>query len=104
VALAQRYVRVLRDDPSAGFEGYQLAVPADEESLRQRRPQVEAIWATLLHDWQLGYINPPPTYSRALDSQRLRTAELDRCCAPRAPASTWRCCSRPAWNWSTSTR
>lgn len=69
---AQRYVRVLRDDPSAGFEGYQLADENDEESLRAVDRQVEAIWATLLHDWRLGYINPPPTYSGTLDSQRLR--------------------------------
>jgi hypothetical protein len=73
VLLAQRYTRVLRDDPSAGFEGYQLARPGDEESLRGVDRQVEAIWATLLHDWQLGYINPPPSYSGALDSQRLRS-------------------------------
>ncbi len=72
VAQAQRYVRVLRDDPTAGFEGYQLADPADEESLRGVDRQVQALWSTLLHDWQLGYINPPPTYSEALDSQRLR--------------------------------
>ena len=70
--MAQRYNRVLRDDPSAGFEGYQLADPADEDSLRGVDRQVEAIWATLLHDWRLGYINPPPTYSGTLDSQRLR--------------------------------
>ena len=69
---AQRYVRVLRDDPNAGFEGYQLARAGDEESLRGVDRQVEAIWATLLHDWKLGYINPPPTYSGMLDSQRLR--------------------------------
>jgi hypothetical protein len=69
---AQRYVRVLRDDPSAGFEGYQMADENDEESLRAVDRQVEAVWATLLHDWRLGYINPPPTYSGTLDSQRLR--------------------------------
>jgi len=69
---AQRYVRVLRDDPNAGFEGYQLARAGHEDSLRCVDRQVEAIWATLLHDWKLGYINPPPTYSSALDSQRLR--------------------------------
>lgn len=69
---AQRYVRVLRDDPTAGFEGYQLANQNDEASLRAVDRQVEAIWATLLHDWQLGYINPPPSYSGTLDSQRLR--------------------------------
>ncbi len=73
VALAQRYVRVIRDDPSAGFEGYQSSDAADPESLDNVDLQVEAIWSALLHEWQLGYINPPPTYNRALDSQRLRT-------------------------------
>jgi hypothetical protein len=80
VSQAQRYNRVLRDDPTAGFEGYQCvpdsAVPAgghiDEELLRGVDRQVEALWATLLHDWQLGYVNPPPSYSKQLDSQRLR--------------------------------
>ena len=72
---AQRYVRVLRDDPSAGFEGYQVVGSGalDEEELAQVDLQVQALWATLVHEWQLGYINPPPTYSAALDSQRLRT-------------------------------
>ncbi|MBW8844972.1 MAG: hypothetical protein JF607_08385 [Burkholderiales bacterium] len=77
---SQRYNRVLRDDPTAGFEGYQCvpdsAVAADgridEELLRGVDRQVEAIWATLLHDWRLSYLNPPPSYSRQLDSQRLR--------------------------------
>lgn len=73
VERAQRYVRVLRDNPTAGFEGYQAVPVPGEESLREVDLQVQAIWATLLHEWQLGYINPPPTYSRTLDSQRLRT-------------------------------
>ncbi len=73
VSAAQRYVRVIRDDPAAGFEGYQGALADDPDSLDQVDLQVEALWATLLHEWQLGYINPPPTYSAALDSQRLRT-------------------------------
>jgi hypothetical protein len=73
VTAAQRYVRVIRDDPSAGFEGYQSAQSNDAESLDNVDLQVEAIWSALLHEWQLGYINPPPTYNRALDSQRLRT-------------------------------
>jgi hypothetical protein len=72
ITAAQRYVRVLRDAPCAGFEGYQLARAGDEVSLRGVDRQVEAIWATLLHDWRLGYINPPPSYSGGLDSQRLR--------------------------------
>ena len=73
VELAQRYVRVLRDNPSAGFEGYQAAPTTDEDQLREVDLQVQAIWAALLHEWQLGYINPPPSYSSKLDSQRLRT-------------------------------
>lgn len=72
IELAQRYVRVLRDDPTTGFEGYQLASADDEVSLRGVDRQVESIWAALLHDWRLIYVNPPPTYSAALDSQRLR--------------------------------
>ena len=76
IAQAQRYNRVLRDDPDAGFEGYQLARPGDEDSLQAVDRQVEAIWATLLHDWRLGYINPPPTYSGTLDSQRLRMPSM----------------------------
>lgn len=78
VARAQRYNRVLRDDPTAGFEGYQCVPetagpgPLGEAALRGVDRQVEAIWATLLHDWNLGYINPPPSYSGELDSQRLR--------------------------------
>ncbi|WP_395702004.1 hypothetical protein [Aquabacterium sp.] len=77
ITAAQRYVRVIRDDPNAGFEGYQAAAAGtlqpDDESLDQVDLQVEALWAALLHEWQLGYINPPPGYSAKLDSQRLRT-------------------------------
>lgn len=73
VEQAQRYVRVLRDNPDAGFEGYQAAPQTDEYLLHEVDLQVQAIWATLVHEWRLAYINPPPTYSRDLDSQRLRT-------------------------------
>lgn len=82
VSMARRYNRVLRDDPTAGFDGYQC-VPEpsgpdaiDEEALRGVDRQVEALWATLLHDWRLGYINPPPSYSGELDSQRLRVPSM----------------------------
>ena len=81
VQQAQRYVRVLRDDPTAGFEGYQAAPDDDppvEEQMTEVDLQAQALWATLLHDWQLGYINPPPTYSAELDSQRLRTPSAVR--------------------------
>lgn len=79
VTAAQRYVRVIRDDPTAGFEGYQNTSPDDPATLDQVDLQVEAIWAAILHEWQLGYINPPPTYAAVgddpwyTDSQRLRT-------------------------------
>jgi hypothetical protein len=76
VQQAQRYVRVLRDEPTAGFEGYQAVTSddsPDEQELMEVDLQVQALWATLMHDWQLGYINPPPSYSSLLDSQRLRT-------------------------------
>jgi hypothetical protein len=76
---AQRYLRVLRDDPHSGFEGYQATDASDESSLRGVDRQVEAIWAALLHDGQLSYLNPPPSYSTGLDSQRLRL-----------PSTVWR--------------
>lgn len=76
VEMAQHYVRVLRDDPAAGFDGYQsfdpkLADPASEIDL-----QVRAIWSAIVHELELGYINPPPGYSTELDSQRLRTPSM----------------------------
>ena len=73
---AQRYVRVLRDDPSAGFDGYQSLDPRAAEPAAEVDRQVQAIWATIVHELDLGYINPPPSYSTAMDSQRLRTPSM----------------------------
>jgi hypothetical protein len=73
VEKAHRYVRVLRDDPTAGFDGYQSVDSDREDPTEEVDLQVQALWSALLHEWQLGYINPPPTYSKGLDSQRLRT-------------------------------
>lgn len=70
VLSAQKYVRVLRDDALAGFEGYQ-ATDTDQVDL-----QVRALWSALLHEYRLGYINPPPAYSKESDSQRLRTPSM----------------------------
>ncbi|MCE4546447.1 MULTISPECIES: hypothetical protein [unclassified Caballeronia] len=67
---AQKYVRVLRDDPMAGFDGYQASDVAGVDL------QVRAIWSALLHEYRLGYINPPPAYSQQSDSQRLRTPTM----------------------------
>ena len=73
VEKAHRYVRVLRDDPGAGFDGYQSVDADREDPTEDVDLQVQALWSAILHEWELGYINPPPTYSRGLDSQRLRT-------------------------------
>ncbi len=72
----QRYVRVLRDDPSAGFDGYQSLDPRAPEPAAEVDRQVQAIWSTIVHELNLGYVNPPPTYSNAMDSQRLRTPSM----------------------------
>ena len=70
---AQRYVRVLRDDPTAGFEGYQAIDEERDDPTEDVDLQVQAIWSAIVHEWGLAYTNPPPTYSRGLESQRLRT-------------------------------
>jgi hypothetical protein len=71
VEAAQRYLMTLRDDPNAGFDGYQSygdgssddpGVPIDL--------QVQALWSALLYELPLSYINPPPTFTAS--SQRLR--------------------------------
>jgi hypothetical protein len=76
VSVAQRYVRVLRDDPAAGFDGYQSFDPNDPATAAEIDLQVRAIWSAIVHELRLGYINPPPGYSRELDSQRLRTPSM----------------------------
>ncbi|MDH4323668.1 MAG: CHAT domain-containing protein [Betaproteobacteria bacterium] len=76
VDAAQRYLMALRDDATAGFDGYQ-SVEATKG--RQVAPedcvlvdmQVRAIWSALLYETPLSYINPPPTFTD--ESQRLRT-------------------------------
>jgi hypothetical protein len=72
----QHYVRVLRDDPSAGFEGYQSVDPQAPEPAAEVDRQVQAIWSTIVHELNLGYINPPPSYNSAMDAQRLRTPSM----------------------------
>jgi hypothetical protein len=76
VDTAQRYVRVLRDDPSAGFDGYQSFDPKRPDSASEIDLQVQAIWSAIVHELRLGYINPPPGYSNELDCQRLRTPSM----------------------------
>jgi hypothetical protein len=76
VDVAQRYMRVLRDDPNGGFDGYQSADVGEPRTLKQIDLQVQAIWSAVVYDLRLGYINPPPSYSLDLDSQRLRTPSM----------------------------
>lgn len=76
VQRARQYLRVLADDAHVGFDGYQqLAEPegdgdVDDDQAWVVDVQVRAIWYALLHDFGLGYINPPPTFTE--QSQRLR--------------------------------
>jgi hypothetical protein len=71
IAKAVVHLRAIRDDPSAGFDGYQSIDPDSDDPTAGVDAQVAAIWSALTHDFQLGYINPPPTYT--VKSQRLRT-------------------------------
>lgn len=77
-AAARRALQVLRDDPAAGFDGYQGLAQADPAPDGPVDRQAEAIWATLLHDWQPGYISPPPSYGMGAQGQRLRTPTMLR--------------------------
>ncbi len=64
VQRSRRCLCALVDNFSAGFDGYQLGQPERVDR------QAQALWSTLSLDWQLGYINPPPTFTA--QSQRLR--------------------------------
>ena len=68
---AVRHLRVLTDDPAAGFSGYQQVRPKPEENREYVDLQVRAIWSALKYDFELSYINPPPAYAQS--SQRLRS-------------------------------
>lgn len=70
VDLAQRYLVALKDDPGAGFDGYQ-SVDEENGDFTSIDQQVSAIWWAILHDVKLSYINPPPSYAES--AQRLRT-------------------------------
>jgi len=61
---AQKYLTSLSDDRTAGFDGYQSNDP-DYVDL-----QVRAVWSALTLDYDLRYVEPPPTYAKR--SQRLR--------------------------------
>lgn len=74
VDAGQRYLWALADDSGAGFDGYQ-SVETDQQTGTLHTDgvdlQVQALWAALAFEMNLGYINPPPSYN--LSSQRVRT-------------------------------
>jgi hypothetical protein len=74
VDAAQRYLVALADDSGAGFDGYQSFDPNGaslEERARGIDYQVQALWWAIISEFNLAYINPPPTFTDK--SQRLRT-------------------------------
>lgn len=73
VEVAHKYLRSLADRVSVGFDGYQSYQSSAQEADRWEGVdcQVRAIWSALLLEYQLGYINPPPSYEAF--RQRLRT-------------------------------
>ena len=92
-ALGGNVVRVRRDAPSAGFDGYQCLDLRAADPAADVDRQVQAIWATIVDELDLGYINPPPSYSTEMDSQRLRTPSMivkDRSGTCIDPRCCWR--------------
>jgi hypothetical protein len=73
IAAAQGYVSAIADDPDQGFDGYQSVTDSEAKGGLSAGvdAQVRAIWYALSLGYSVGYINPPPTYSR--QTQRLRT-------------------------------
>jgi hypothetical protein len=71
IASSRRYLVGIRDDPAAGFDGYQAVDPDAKDPAAGVDAQVRAIWTALVNEYRLQYINPPPSYSE--QTQRLRT-------------------------------
>lgn len=68
---AEHFVTALRDDPAAGFDGYQALDPEAVDPAANLDRQVQALWYSVVYKVPASYINPPPTY--AVASQRIRT-------------------------------
>ena len=71
ITSSRRYLIGIRDDPAAGFDGYQSVDPDADDPSEGVDAQVRAIWTALVNEFRIQYINPPPSYSD--QSQRLRT-------------------------------
>jgi hypothetical protein len=74
IADARSSLMTLEDDSFAGFDGYQRLATDPGLPVAERAEavdlQVRAIWSALAFFRRLGYINPPPVYTKS--SQRLR--------------------------------
>jgi hypothetical protein len=71
ISMAQRFAVAIRDDPNAGWEGYQSVAPDDAETMYEVDDQVQAIWYSMMYESSIAYINPPPSYAPA--AQRVRS-------------------------------
>ncbi len=71
VDAAKRYAVAIRDDPNAGWEGYQAVREDDPQSLLAIDDQVQALWYAMMYEGDITYINPPATYTAF--SQRVRS-------------------------------
>ena len=75
---AQPFLRALKDDVRAAFDGYQSV--SDSQSANGSAAtmdpllaQLRSIWGTLQQNCKLDYTNPPPSYTKSV--QRVRTPE-----------------------------
>lgn len=71
ISAARQYLVTLLDDTTASFDGYQSVTDVANPPLENVDMQVRAIWAAIVNEFKLLYVNPPPAYSK--QSQRLRT-------------------------------
>ena len=71
---AQPFLRALKDDVRAAFDGYQSqTIPADAGASDSLQAQLRSIWGALQQNCRLDYTNPPPSYTKNV--QRVRTPE-----------------------------
>ena len=71
---ASRYVRMLRDDPNAGFDGYQCLIDSElDDPAIDVDNQVQAVWYAILQNTPITYFNPPATYPPSSSWQRVRS-------------------------------
>jgi len=71
---AQPFLRALKDDVRAAFDGYQSqAIPTNIGAIDPLVAQLRSIWGAIQQNCRLDYTNPPPSYTKNV--QRVRTPE-----------------------------